>query len=68
MNKCYIPCIFYHELYDRTQKPSVRIICDIKDGQEIKNIPTEEIQNCGHFKTYSEIKDNNKKIFQIDLN
>jgi len=66
MNKCYIPCIYYHEVYDKSKTPTVKITCDIKDGQEIKNIPDKEIQNCEHFKTYNEVKENNRKVFQID--
>ena len=67
MKQCYTPCIFYHEVYDKTKKPSVRVICDIKDGKEIKDIPDEEIQNCEHFKTYNEIKENNKNFVKLTL-
>ena len=66
MHQCYKSCIYYHIIQDRTKKPSTKLTCDIKDGQEIKNIPNEEIQNCEHFKTYNEVKENNRKVFQID--
>lgn len=56
MNKCTTPCIYYHELHDRHRKPSVKTVCDIRDGEEIKNIPVEEIDNCKEFKTFKDVK------------
>lgn len=56
MHRCYTPCIFYHEVYNKNEKPSVRIICDYKDGKEIKDISEKEIENCIHFKTYEQVK------------
>jgi uncharacterized FlaG/YvyC family protein len=66
MHKCYTPCIYYHELHDKSKTPTVKVICDIREGQEIRNIPNEEIQNCEHYKTYNEVKENSKKIFQMN--
>lgn len=65
MHRCYTPCIYYHEVHDKSQKPTVKVICDYREGEEIINISKEEINNCEHFKTYNEIKENNKKIYQI---
>lgn len=56
MNKCTTPCIYYHEVFDKAKKPSVKIVCDIKEGIEIKNISDDEIINCKHFKTFKDIK------------
>lgn len=66
MLKCFSPCIFYHQIQDKSQKPSMIIICDYKECQEIRNIPINEIEKCQHFKTYNEIKENNKKFYQIN--
>lgn len=51
MNQCYIPCIHYYEIHNKNNKPSVKVLCVIKDT-EIKNLNPEEINNCRHFKTY----------------
>lgn len=68
MIKCSYPetCIYYHEVFDKNNKPSVRIVCDYRDGLEIKLIPTAEINNCPHFKSYKQIKEEHKKYFQIN--
>jgi hypothetical protein len=56
MHKCYTPCIYYNEKYDRSKKPMYKIVCDMKDGEEIRNIPQEEIDNCTHYKSYTEVR------------
>lgn len=56
MYKCTTPCIYYREIYDQNKKPSIKIICDFRDGEEIKQIPLKEKVNCQHFKTYVNIK------------
>lgn len=65
MLRCYTPCINYHEVHDKSKQPSVKIICDYKDGVEIRNLSKEEINNCIHFKTFKEIRESNKKFCQI---
>lgn len=55
-HKCYSECIFYHISLDKTNKPSVKLTCDYRDGIEFKNIPEQEIKNCNHFKTYQQAK------------
>jgi len=64
--RCSFPqtCIYYYEVYDKHNKPSVRIVCDYKDGTEIKKLSTEEITNCPHFKTYKQVKETHKKYFK----
>ena len=54
--QCTTPCIFYREIIDRSKKPSYKTVCDYKDGEEIKNIPQSEINNCNNFKSFKEIK------------
>jgi hypothetical protein len=56
MIKCFTPCIYYNEIHNKFNKPSIKSICDIRDSGEIKNIPKEEIENCQYFKTYKDIK------------
>lgn len=56
MLKCQTPCIYYHEIHNKQEKPSVKVICDYREGEEIKNIPLEEINNCDHFTTLTEVK------------
>lgn len=65
--KCTYPetCIYFHAMHESHNKPSVRIVCDYRDGLEIRLIPNEEINNCQHFKTFKQIKENNKKYFQL---
>lgn len=55
MFKCFTPCIYYHEKFDRNQNPCVRIACIYKD-RKLRNIPKEEIERCSHFKM---LKDKN---------
>jgi len=64
MNKCQTPCIYYSEIFDKSKKPMVKTICDYRDGEEIKNISNEEIENCKHFKTYKEIRQNYKNLYK----
>ena len=56
MRKCFTPCVYYHETYDKQSKPSVKVVCDIREGEEIKNISDEDINNCKNFKTYKDVK------------
>lgn len=66
MHQCFTPCINYHEVTNKHEKPSIRIVCDYKDGIEIRLIPQEEINNCKHFKTFEQIKKsrlNNQELF-----
>ena len=52
--RCVYPdtCIYYREI----GKKNVRMVCDYRDGEEIKNILAEEIKNCKHYKTYKDVK------------
>ena len=52
--RCVYPdtCIYYREI----GKKNIRMVCDYRDGEEIKNIPAEEIKNCKHYKPFNEIK------------
>jgi len=66
MHKCHTPCVFYYEIYNKELEiPSVKVVCDYHED-EIKNIPIEKINNCQHFKTIKQLKENFKKIFQIN--
>ncbi len=56
MIKCITPCIYYREILNRSKKPSYKIICDYKEGEEIKNIPYEEKVNCKFFKSFKDIQ------------
>ena len=60
MKKCFTPCIYYHEIHDNNQKPSVKILCDIRENEDIKNISEDEINNCEYYKTYRDL--NNKMV------
>lgn len=66
MYHCYTSCIYYYINIDKSRKPSVRLTCDYREGEEIKNIPIEEIKNCEHFKTYKEIQESNKKFYKFN--
>lgn len=57
MNQCYTPCIYYCEIENKSKNPSMKIICDMRDGEEIRNIPADEIGICKHFKTYKDLKE-----------
>ena len=67
IQKCYTPCIYYHELHDKSKTPTVKVVCDYRDGIEIRLIPNEEINNCSYFKTYKQIKENSKKYFHTKI-
>ncbi len=59
MNKCIttdLRCIYYHPIEEKNKKPSYRMVCDMREGEEIKNIPQEEINNCKHYKTFKEAR------------
>jgi hypothetical protein len=49
-------CIYYREIFNKNGNLSTKIVCDYRDGEEIKNIPAEEIKNCEHYKPFNEIK------------
>ena len=59
MQKCFTPCIYYHEI-ECTEKPTKKLVCDMREGQEIKDIPRDVINDCEYFKTYEDIR---KKFF-----
>ncbi len=56
MHKCFTPCIYYREVYDKTKKPSMKIICDYKDT-EIFKMPEDDINFCKQFTTYKQTVD-----------
>lgn len=66
MNKCITPCIYYSEIFDKSKTSAVKVICDIREGEEIKNILIQEIETCTYFKTYKEIQENNKKFYKFN--
>ncbi len=55
MIKCIVPCIFYREIFDKTQNPTCKIICD-RSGKELKNISYEEKKQCPYFKSFQDIR------------
>ena len=57
MQKCFTPCIWYREK-DNNEKPTKKMVCDMRDGQEIKDILREIIDTCEYFKTYKDIRKN----------
>lgn len=59
MNKCFTPCIYYHEIRDQEDKNKIlKINCDMKDI-DIRKIPQDEINNCENYKTYKDVLQNN---------
>jgi hypothetical protein len=54
--KCKTPCVFYREIIDKSKKPTYKTVCDYRDGEEIKNIPQDEIEKCNIFKSFKEVK------------
>lgn len=52
--KCTYPvCIYYHEVIDKSQNPSIRIVCDAHDGEDIRNIDTDQ---CPYYKSFKDAK------------
>ncbi len=62
MLKCQTPCIYYYESHTKSESPTVRLICDFRDGEEIKNLSINEINECKHFKTYNQVKKEYKNL------
>jgi len=52
--RCTYPdvCVYYREI----GKTNIKTVCERRDGEEIKNIPAEEIENCEYHKTYKDVK------------
>lgn len=65
MIKCTTPCIYYREIMDKTKQPRYKIVCEYRDGEEIKNIPQDEKLNCNFFKSYKEIKWKTKDLVKF---
>lgn len=54
IHKCQTPCIYYHEVF--ISKSLVKLKCDIRDGEEIKNLTEEEIKLCKSYKSYKDVR------------
>ncbi|MFA5558657.1 MAG: hypothetical protein WDA59_04250 [Methanofastidiosum sp.] len=55
------PCFYLHLDIDHKNKTVRKTTCDFKDGEEIKNIPKEELENCPSYKTEKEMRERYRK-------